>query len=40
MIENIFEFNNRTAEDVMTHRTDVTSLSMSRYERRDYRHDP
>lgn len=28
MIENIFEFNNRTAEDVMTHRTDVTSLSI------------
>ena len=28
MIENIFEFNNRTAEDVMTHRTDVTA-SMS-----------
>ena len=26
MIENIFEFNNRTAEDVMTHRTGVTSL--------------
>lgn len=26
MIENIFEFNNRTAEDVMTHRTNVTSL--------------
>lgn len=26
MIENIFEFNNRTAEDVMTHRTSVTSL--------------
>ncbi len=26
MIENIFEFNNRTAEDVMTHRTDVTSI--------------
>ena len=24
MIENVFEFNNRTAEDVMTHRTDVT----------------
>lgn len=28
MIENIFEFNNRSAEDVMTHRTDVTSLSI------------
>ena len=26
MIENIFAFNNHTAEDVMTHRTDVTSL--------------
>jgi len=26
MIENIFEFNNRTAEDVMTHRTAVTSI--------------
>ncbi len=26
MIENIFEFNNRTAENVMTHRTDVTSI--------------
>ena len=26
MIENIFEFNNRTAEDVMTHRTGVTSI--------------
>ena len=26
MIENLFEFNNRTAEDVMTHRTNVTSL--------------
>ena len=26
MIENIFEFNNRSAEDVMTHRTDVTSI--------------
>lgn len=26
MIENIFEFNNRTAEDVMTHRTDVASI--------------
>ena len=26
MIENIFEFNNRSAEDVMTHRTDVTSV--------------
>ena len=26
MIENIFEFNNRTAEDVMTHRTNVTSI--------------
>jgi putative hemolysin len=26
MIENIFEFNNITAEDVMTHRTDVTSI--------------
>lgn len=28
MIENIFEFNNRTAEDVMTHRTDVASLNV------------
>ena len=26
MIENIFEFNNRSAEDVMTHRTDVTAI--------------
>ncbi|MBQ8201826.1 MAG: HlyC/CorC family transporter [Clostridia bacterium] len=26
MIENIFEFNNITAENVMTHRTDVTSI--------------
>ena len=26
MIENIFEFNNRTAEDVMIHRTDVVML--------------
>ncbi len=26
MIENIFEFNNHSAEDVMTHRTDVTSI--------------
>ena len=26
MIENIFEFNNRSAEDVMTHRTDVTCI--------------
>lgn len=26
MIENIFEFNNRSAENVMTHRTDVTSI--------------
>lgn len=26
MIENIFEFNNHTAEDVMTHRTNVTSI--------------
>lgn len=26
LIENIFEFNNRTAEDVMTHRTDVVAL--------------
>ena len=26
MIENIFEFNNRTAENVMTHRTDVTCV--------------
>ena len=29
MIENIFEFNNRSAEDVMTHRTDVTSLNVN-----------
>lgn len=28
MIENIFEFNNRSAEDVMTHRIDVTSISV------------
>ncbi len=26
MIENIFEFNNRTADSVMTHRTDVTAI--------------
>ena len=26
MIENIFEFNNQTAEDIMVHRTDVTSI--------------
>ena len=26
LIENIFEFNNKTAEDVMTHRTDVTAI--------------
>lgn len=26
MIENIFEFNNTTAEDVMTHRTDVSAI--------------
>lgn len=26
MIENIFEFNNSTAEEVMTHRTDVTAI--------------
>ena len=26
MIENVFAFNNHTAEDVMTHRTDVTSV--------------
>ena len=26
MIENIFEFNNHSAEDVMTHRTDVSSI--------------
>ena len=26
MIENIFEFNNSSAEDVMTHRTDVTAI--------------
>ena len=26
MIENVFAFNNHTAEDVMTHRTDVTSI--------------
>ena len=29
MIENIFEFNNRTAEDVMTHRTDVTCIQVN-----------
>lgn len=28
MIENIFEFNNRSAEDVMTHRIDVTSIPL------------
>lgn len=28
MIENIFEFNNRSAEDVMTHRTNVTAISV------------
>lgn len=26
LIENIFEFNNKSAEDVMTHRTDVTAI--------------
>jgi len=26
MIENIFEFNNSTADEIMTHRTDVTSI--------------
>ncbi len=26
MIENVFEFNNMTAEDAMTHRTDVTAI--------------
>ena len=29
LIENIFEFNNQTAQDVMVHRTDVTALSMA-----------
>lgn len=29
MIENIFEFNNSSAEDVMVHRTDVTSIWIS-----------
>ena len=28
MIENIFEFNNLTAEEVMTHRTDVTLIAL------------
>lgn len=28
MIENVFEFNNMTAADCMTHRTDVTALSI------------
>lgn len=28
MIENIFDFNNLSAEDVMTHRTNVTTLSL------------
>lgn len=28
MIENIFDFNNHSAEDVMTHRTNITSLSL------------
>ncbi|MBO5339424.1 MAG: HlyC/CorC family transporter [Oscillospiraceae bacterium] len=28
LIENIFEFNNNTAEDVMVHRTDMVMLSM------------
>ena len=28
MIENIFEFNNMTAEDVMVHRIDMVSLSL------------
>ncbi|MBQ9325014.1 MAG: HlyC/CorC family transporter [Clostridia bacterium] len=28
MIQNIFAFNNQTAEDVMTHRTDVTSIAL------------
>ena len=29
MIENIFEFNNLTAENVMTHRTDVTAIHVN-----------
>ena len=29
LIENIFEFNNMTAEDVMIHRTDMVTLSLS-----------
>jgi len=29
LIENIFEFNNQTAQDVMVHRTDVTALSLA-----------
>ena len=29
LIENIFEFNNTTAEDVMTHRTDMVTLSLT-----------
>lgn len=28
MIENIFEFNNKTAEECMTHRTDVTAIDV------------
>ena len=28
MIENIFEFNNKSAEDCMTHRTDVTAIDV------------
>jgi len=28
MIENIFEFNNKTAEECMTHRTDVTAINV------------
>lgn len=29
LIENIFEFNNRTAEEVMVHRTDVSAVSIA-----------
>ena len=28
MIENIFEFNNKTAEECMTHRTDITAIQV------------
>lgn len=29
MIENVFEFNNQTAKEVMTHRTDVTAIPLN-----------